>query len=324
MEPETTLKMSENETFKKSSLSIVYDPEKENLHFDECDINLYINHSQLIALNKVIIIRHFERKFPYRNLHQDRYEYLHYVFKEFFNRTQNTEKFWKPNRTSLLALFHSHKLFSKYEPRSVDSHPIYAVFFEVDSIDDQNYSIQIGFRRITGQSFLINTLDLFCRPVLEQNIRRCVVIETKKDSMGEKDEHLIMRASVMNINHTTKRISQRMFLIAKHGWLAVFLKNHHETFLLLEDEYLIVSDSLKSFQIFYERILDTNQANDRSDSYYRRTALNQDQFSNSGMIVNRGVFQNEFKTNSFTLNGFGNAIINLNYFQQLLTASDRK
>ncbi|XP_046908427.1 uncharacterized protein LOC124490009 [Dermatophagoides farinae] len=320
-----------------------YDANHECLDFEETQLCLSMNRIRRIYLSGGVIIRHYRNDRSKANCYQDELAYLYTIFKEYLirghqddgltkSKIEQQRKRLRRNQTSYLAQFHPYKTNKTNNDQWL---PTYAVSYEIQmqtnssntsqnqigDADDSETSeniVQISFRPITRQSFLLNTLGAFNKTIFDETIRRCVSIE-----LSTNPQHrLVMRPCQMSITTDHQIIDRRIFLVARHGWLAVFLNGREDAYLLLENEYLVFGSQLKEWPIFYERIVDTNQANhDLTEMFYRRTNIVQDQYSANGMIVTRGVIQNEYKPDSFTMVGLGNAIVNMTYFQQLLTIS---
>ncbi|XP_075677127.1 uncharacterized protein LOC142645231 [Dermatophagoides pteronyssinus] len=316
--------------------AIYYDSSNEGLDFEESQLCLSMNRMRRLYLAGGVIIRHYRKDRSKTNCYQDDLTYLYTIFKEYLirghqddgltqSKIEQQRKRLRRNQTSYLAQFHPYKTNNK--TKNDQWLPTYAVCYEIqmqssstiDQNDDSDTSenvVQISFRPITRQSFLANALGAFSKTIFDETIRRCVAIELTTNPQ----HRLVMRPCQMSITNNHQIIDRRVFLVAKHGWLAVFLNGSEDAYLLTENEYLVFGSQLKEWPIFYERIVDTNQANhDMTEMFYRRTNIVQDQYSANGMIVTRGVIQNEYKPESFTLVGLGNSIVNMSYLQQLLT-----
>lgn len=308
-------------------LEYYYHSDKETLSFQVSKIFINVNPLRRIYFSGAIIIRHYRNDNLHSNCFQDNIPYLNAIFKEYFSQNQSktsslSEQKKCAQRTVFLAQFQP--FLDHIQKNVFEDFPTYAVSYEMKMLsEDLDKTLQISFRPITQHSFLVNVLEIFSQPILEEKTRRCVLIESVNNNKNENNR-FIMKALTMPITNNSQMIDKRLFLVAKNGWLAVFVDNYSDAFLLTENEYLIFPNHLKHLPIFYERIIDMNQAKNCSELFYRRTSVNHDQYSCSGMIVSRGVIQNEFKQNCFTLIGLGNAIINFSFFQELLTISNYK
>lgn len=316
-----------NSKTEMNKLANYYHPHKETLSFQVSKIYINVNLLRRISFSDAIIVRHYSNEASHDNCFQDNIQYLHAIFKEYLNqnhsKTSLCEQKKCAQRTVFLAQFQP--FLGHIKKDGFDDFPTYAVSYQMEMRnDDVDTKLQISFRPITQNSFLINVLGIFSRPIPDEKTRRCVLIESVSNNKDENNNQFIMKTLTTVISKDNQMIDKRLFMVAKNGWLAVFVNNYLNAFLLTENEYLIFPNHLKHLPIFYERIIDMNQAKECSEMFYRRTIVNHDQYSCNGMIVSKGVIQNEFKQNCFTLIGLGNAIINFSFFQELLTISNYK
>lgn len=319
-----------------------YDPNLDELEFEENDIAFQMNDFNKINLTNTAIIRHYKKSDHTVNCYNDNYRYLHTIFKLYMEHCKINKV--KPdllrgsevrrNRTAFIAQFQPHQVPKVKPSVPIPNWPTYAVSYEIEVMDDENGGnmIQICYREVSKRSFLSTVLNTYESPAGSEYMRNCLMIEKnpmyqtvdrdaiRDPTMGDEPMFTMRPCQMAILNHPGALIDKRAFLVCKHGWLAVFLKNVPEMYLLIENDYCVFPHSMADVVIAHKRVLDMNNAQS-AEYYFRRSTVDQLKNTCNGMIVSSGVLHNEFQENTFSILGCGNTIINLTYFQQLLSLS---
>lgn len=293
-----------------------YDPNLEVLEFSETCLIYNLSETRQIKLNNATIIRHYMKDDRSINCYVDNYKYLHLIFKKYINYCIDEVK---QCCTAFIAQFQP---FNETVKDSGPQFPTYAVAYEVVVEEETGgSSIQICYRQITSQSFLVMALDTYDQPQYDETIRQCLVIERNPRGVEPNEPMFTMTPTVMPIlSEPNSRLNKRVILVAKNGWLAVFLRNSLEVYILVENEYAVFPGSMANVSVAYKRVMNLNSATSNiADYFYRRTPIHHSPSTCNGMFLINGVLNNEVHEESFTLLGSGSAVINLTYTQHLIS-----
>lgn len=310
-----------------------YDPDKETLVFEEREITFYLNDFHHHQLNGAVVITHLKKEGKQENCFRDEHAYLQEIFGQYLkfcrqggnqaNQGQDDQVEYR-GRMIVLAQFQGKADKPSVQKRAVPftNFPTYGVAFDFDTDDDGDQAdpvVRIVYRQILRQSFLPVVLKTWKREVTHPNNRHCLILEPTGSQAGSPEGMFTLQPYYGPLASLTNQpIDARVFSVAKHGWLIVFLKHRPEVYVLTEEEYLVMPAAMKSFAVSFKRLIDVKSGNS-AQLFYRKTGVDHELLLCDGMFVQKGVLTNQTNETAFALLGIGNANVNLTFLQAMLS-----